>query len=46
MHPTVIDTVEFPVHERPEAWAETKGLALVTQRVKFWRRRPSGRGSR
>ncbi|WP_037837763.1 helix-turn-helix domain-containing protein [Streptomyces sp. NRRL S-337] len=35
MHPTVIDTVEFPVQERPEAWAETMALAQVTQRVKF-----------
>ncbi|MEU9118920.1 helix-turn-helix domain-containing protein [Streptomyces sp. NPDC048506] len=35
MHPTVIDTVEFPVNDRPEAWAETMALAQVTQRVRF-----------
>ncbi|MBT2384375.1 helix-turn-helix domain-containing protein [Streptomyces sp. ISL-11] len=35
MHSTVIDTVEFPVRERPAAWAETMALAQVTQRVKF-----------
>ncbi|MBO0654359.1 helix-turn-helix domain-containing protein [Streptomyces triculaminicus] len=35
MHSIVIDTVEFPVNERPEAWAETMALAQVTQRVKF-----------
>ncbi|MER6997223.1 AraC family transcriptional regulator [Streptomyces sp. NPDC000410] len=35
MHSTVIDTVEFPVNERTEAWAETMALAQVTQRVRF-----------
>ncbi len=35
MDATVIDTVEFPLNERREAWVETMALAQVTQRVKF-----------
>ncbi|MEV4433054.1 helix-turn-helix domain-containing protein [Streptomyces sp. NPDC049585] len=35
MHPIVVDTVEFPLNDRREAWAETMALAQVTQRVKF-----------
>ncbi|MFC4517568.1 helix-turn-helix domain-containing protein [Streptomyces ehimensis] len=35
MRPIVVDTVEFPVGERQEAWVETMALAQVTQRVKF-----------
>ncbi|MFI9202560.1 helix-turn-helix domain-containing protein [Streptomyces sp. NPDC053048] len=35
MRSIVVDTVEFPLNERREAWVETMALAQVTQRVKF-----------